>query len=99
MPTKLIHLLSFIGKASGLALTIAAPLPGTPIGQTVFDAPRSSRMRSTTSVTSQATVNPTTVSNPETEHRFVGVAILRTERKQRKLDRPMTPYTISLSKV
>ena len=31
-PTKLLHVLSFLGKAAGLALTIAGPLSGTPIG-------------------------------------------------------------------
>jgi hypothetical protein len=38
MPTKLLHILSFLGKAAGLALTIAGPLSGTPIGLTVFAA-------------------------------------------------------------
>ena len=38
MPTKLLHVLSFLGKAAGLALTIAGPLSGTPIGLTVFAA-------------------------------------------------------------
>ena len=28
MPTKLLHVLSFLGKAAGLALTIAGPLSG-----------------------------------------------------------------------
>ena len=38
MPTKLLHVLSFLGKAAGLAITIAGPLSGTPIGLTVFAA-------------------------------------------------------------
>ncbi len=38
MPTKLLRILSFIGKAAGLALTIAGPLSSTPIGLTVFAA-------------------------------------------------------------
>ena len=38
MPTKLLHILSFLGKAAGLALTIAGPLSSTPIGLTVFAA-------------------------------------------------------------
>jgi len=38
MPTKLLHLLSFLGKAACLALTVAGPLSGTPIGLTVFAA-------------------------------------------------------------
>ena len=38
MPTKLLRLLSFLGKAAGLALTIAGPLSSTPIGLTVFAA-------------------------------------------------------------
>jgi len=38
MPTKLLRVLSFLGKAAGLALTIAGPLSGTPIGLTVFAA-------------------------------------------------------------
>ena len=38
MPTKLLRILSCLGKAAGLALTTAGPLSGTPIGLTVFAA-------------------------------------------------------------
>ena len=38
MPTKLLHLLSFLGKATGLALTFAGPFSGTPVGLVIFAA-------------------------------------------------------------
>jgi hypothetical protein len=38
MKAKTIRILSFIGKATGLALTVAGPFSGTPVGLTVFAA-------------------------------------------------------------
>jgi len=38
MNAKTIRILSFLGKATGLALTVAGPFAGTPVGLTVFAA-------------------------------------------------------------
>jgi hypothetical protein len=38
MTTKSLRILSFVGKATGLALTFAGPFSGTPVGLTVFAA-------------------------------------------------------------
>jgi hypothetical protein len=38
MTPKTIRILSFIGKTAGLALTVAGPFSGTPVGLTVFAA-------------------------------------------------------------
>jgi len=38
MNAKTIRILSFLGKATGLALTVAGPFSGTPVGLTVFAA-------------------------------------------------------------
>ena len=36
MPTKTLRILSFLGKAAGLALLLVGPFSGTPVGLTVF---------------------------------------------------------------
>lgn len=36
MNPKTLRLLSFVGKAAGLILTVAGPFSGTPLGLTVF---------------------------------------------------------------
>ncbi len=38
MSPKTIRILSFLGKATGLALTVAGPFSGTPVGLTIFAA-------------------------------------------------------------
>lgn len=38
MNTKTVRILSFIGKATGLALTVAGPFSGSPTGLIVFAA-------------------------------------------------------------
>ena len=38
MPTKTLRILSFLGKAAGLALLLVGPFSGTPVGLTVFAA-------------------------------------------------------------
>ena len=38
MNAKTLRILSFIGKATGLALTFAGPFSGTPVGITIFAA-------------------------------------------------------------
>lgn len=38
MTTKTLRILSFVGKATGLAITFAGPFSGTPTGLVVFAA-------------------------------------------------------------